>query len=185
MASSRCAPGSGSPMPTIASSSASPGGATTRASPMPAAATASTSISRCATSASVDSRGTAAASRWQAQTNKLSARAQPRLSRRMRGDWPFQGRAGARSIRNSRVKQGYSKFGKIAAAALLAGTFAAAAYGQAQGQAQGQPPAAAQEPAEASSVDTFAIPDNITILGNDELGERRATAVVNGTIITS
>jgi len=69
------------------------------------------------------------------------------------------------------VKQGYSKFGKIAAAALLAGVYAAAAYGQ--------------EASEASSVDTFAIPDNITILGNNELGDRRATANVNGTIITS
>jgi peptidyl-prolyl cis-trans isomerase SurA len=73
------------------------------------------------------------------------------------------------------VKQGYSKFGRIAAAALLAGTFAVAAYGQ------GQSP----EAGEASSVDTFAIPDNITILGNNDLGERRATANVNGTIITS
>ena len=69
------------------------------------------------------------------------------------------------------MKQGYSKFGKVAAAALLAGVFAAAAYGQ--------------EGGETSSVDTFAIPDNITILGNSELGERRATAIVNGTIITS
>lgn len=71
------------------------------------------------------------------------------------------------------MKQGYRKFGRIAAAALLAGTFAAAAYAQ------------GQEAGEASSVDTFAIPDNITILGNNELGERRATANVNGTIITS
>jgi peptidyl-prolyl cis-trans isomerase SurA len=76
------------------------------------------------------------------------------------------------------VKQGYSKFGKIAAAALLAGVCAAAA---AQGQEQQQ----AQQTGEASSVDTFAIPDNITILGNTDLGERRATANVNGTIITS
>ncbi len=69
------------------------------------------------------------------------------------------------------MKQGYSKFGKIAVAALLAGVCAAAAHGQ--------------EGGEASSVDTFAIPDNITILGNADLGERRATANVNGTIITS
>jgi len=69
------------------------------------------------------------------------------------------------------VKHGYSKYGRIAAAALLAGLYAAAAYGQ--------------EAGEASSVDTFAIPDNITILGNNELGDRRATANVNGTIITS
>jgi peptidyl-prolyl cis-trans isomerase SurA len=65
--------------------------------------------------------------------------------------------------------------------------FAAAAYGQGQDQAQGQSQAQGQgqEAGEASSVDTFAIPDNITILGNDDLGERRATAIVNGTIITS
>ncbi len=79
--------------------------------------------------------------------------------------------------RDSRVKQGFSKYGKIAAAAVLAGVFAAAAHGQDQGQGQ--------EAGEASSVDTFAIPDNITILGNNDLGERRATANVNGTIITS
>jgi peptidyl-prolyl cis-trans isomerase SurA len=82
------------------------------------------------------------------------------------------------------VKQGYSKYGKIAAAAVLAGMFAAAAYGQGQGQGEGQGQAQ-QQAGEASSVDTFAIPDNITILGNNDLGERRATANVNGTIITS
>jgi len=72
------------------------------------------------------------------------------------------------------VKQVFSKFGKYGIAALLAGTCAVAAYGQAQ-QPQEEP----------SSVDTFAIPDNITILGNNDLNERRATAIVNGTIITS
>lgn len=70
------------------------------------------------------------------------------------------------------MKQVLSKFGKFGVATLLAGACAVAAYGQ-----QGQ-----DEP---SSVDTFAIPDNITILGNNDLGERRATAIVNGTIITS
>ncbi|HEY6817388.1 MAG TPA: peptidylprolyl isomerase [Croceibacterium sp.] len=69
------------------------------------------------------------------------------------------------------MKQVYSKFGKIAVAALFAGVCATVAYGQ--------------EGGEASSVDTFNIPDNITILGNNDLGERRATAIVNGTIITS
>jgi len=88
----------------------------------------------------------------------------------MAGGWPFSGVR--RPVnRDSRVKQGYSKFGKIAAAAFLAGVYAAAAHGQEGGVA--------------SSVDTFAIPDNITILGNNDLGERRATANVNGTIITS
>jgi hypothetical protein len=69
------------------------------------------------------------------------------------------------------VKQIFGNLGKFGASALLAAVCAVAAYGQ-----QGQ-----EEP---SSVDTFAIPDNITILGNNELGERRATAIVNGTIIT-
>jgi peptidyl-prolyl cis-trans isomerase SurA len=69
------------------------------------------------------------------------------------------------------VKQGFRKFGQFGIAALLAGACATAALGQEEG--------------EASSVDAFDIPDNITILGNDDLAERRATAVVNGTIITS
>ena len=72
------------------------------------------------------------------------------------------------------MKQVFSKFGKFGVAALLAGACAVAAYGQEQ-----------QQEEEPSSVDTFAIPDNITILGNNDLGERRATAVVNGAIITS
>ena len=69
------------------------------------------------------------------------------------------------------MKQGFRKFGQFGIAALLAGACATAALGQDEG--------------EASSVDAFDIPDNITILGNDDLAERRATAVVNGTIITS
>jgi peptidyl-prolyl cis-trans isomerase SurA len=69
------------------------------------------------------------------------------------------------------VKQVYSKLGKLGVAALLAGACAVAAYGQ--------------EAGEASSSDTFNIPDNVTILSSNELGERRATAIVNGTIITS
>lgn len=70
------------------------------------------------------------------------------------------------------MKQILSNFGKFSVATVLAGACAVAAYGQ---QEQDQP----------SSVDTFAIPDNITILGNQDLDERRATAIVNGTIITS
>lgn len=71
------------------------------------------------------------------------------------------------------MKQVFSRFGMFGIAALLAGACAVAAYGQ-EGQQE-----------EPSSVDTFAIPDNITILGNNDLGERSATAVVNGEIITS
>src|SRR4029079_15281671 len=73
--------------------------------------------------------------------------------------------------RITRVKQVYRNIGKFGLGGLLAGACAFAAYGQDAG--------------EASSVDTFAIPDNVTILGNGEPGERRATANVNGTIITS
>jgi peptidyl-prolyl cis-trans isomerase SurA len=73
------------------------------------------------------------------------------------------------------VKHVFSKFGKFGVSTVLAGACAAAAFGQAQQPQQEEP----------SSVDTFAIPDNISILGNSDLGERRATAVVNGTIITS
>jgi peptidyl-prolyl cis-trans isomerase SurA len=69
------------------------------------------------------------------------------------------------------VKQVYRTLGNLGLAALLAGACAVAAYGQEEG--------------EASSVDAFNIPDNIAILGNSELGERRATASVNGAIITS
>jgi peptidyl-prolyl cis-trans isomerase SurA len=69
------------------------------------------------------------------------------------------------------VKQGFRTFGKSGIAVLLAGICAASAL--------------AQDGGEASSVDAFNIPDTITILGNDDLSERRATAMVNGTIITS
>lgn len=69
------------------------------------------------------------------------------------------------------MRQVYGKFAKLAAAALLASACAVAAYGQDEG--------------EASSVDTFNIPDDISILDNSDLGERRPIANVNGTIITS
>jgi peptidyl-prolyl cis-trans isomerase SurA len=69
------------------------------------------------------------------------------------------------------VKQVLWNCGKTGMAALLAGACMTAAFGQDEG--------------EASSVDAFNIPENITILGPDQLSERRATAVVNGSIITS
>ena len=59
-------------------------------------------------------------------------------------------------------------FRRIASAALLAGLCAGAAHGQ-------------DEP---SSADTFNIPDNIEILGANDPNARRATAIVNGSIIT-
>jgi len=58
---------------------------------------------------------------------------------------------------------------RIGAAALAVGLFAAAAHGQDD---------------EATSADTFNIPENITVLGEDNPNLRRATAIVNGTIIT-
>ncbi|MEO6387761.1 MAG: peptidylprolyl isomerase [Croceibacterium sp.] len=68
----------------------------------------------------------------------------------------------------------------LGAAAALAGLVTASAYGQ-----EGAPEAGVTAEGEAaSSADTFNIPDNITILGPTELHMRRATALVNGNIIT-
>ena len=67
---------------------------------------------------------------------------------------------------------------RIGSGVLLGGLLAAAAYGQDQAT-----PAAASE-AEASSADTFNIPDDIAILGPSDPNVRKATAKVNGTIIT-
>jgi peptidyl-prolyl cis-trans isomerase SurA len=61
---------------------------------------------------------------------------------------------------------------RIAAAAVAASLFTVAAHGQQQ-----------QEQA-TSSADAFNIPENITILGANSPNTRRATAIVNGTIIT-
>lgn len=67
----------------------------------------------------------------------------------------------------------YTKtFATLSAAALLLGAYAVAA----------QDPAG--EAAEAPSADTFNIPDNIVILGRNDLKLRRPTALVNGTIVT-
>ena len=60
---------------------------------------------------------------------------------------------------------------RIAAAAVAASLFTVAAHGQ-------------QQPQAASSADTFNIPDDITIMGANSPNTRRATAIVNGTIIT-
>jgi len=61
-------------------------------------------------------------------------------------------------------------FRRIGTGALLAGLLAAAAHGQ-------------EEP-EATSADTFNIPDDISILGPSDPNARKATAKVNGTVIT-
>src|SRR5207253_1051137 len=72
----------------------------------------------------------------------------------------------------------------------LAGLAAAAvAQGQpapppAQAPAPAAPAAAAPPPPAASSIDVFNIPDNVRIFGQNELGSRKATATVNGTLIT-
>lgn len=60
-------------------------------------------------------------------------------------------------------------FRRIGSGALLAGVLTAAAYGQ---------------DGETASVDTFNIPENISILGQSDPNLRKATAKVNGTIIT-
>jgi len=61
---------------------------------------------------------------------------------------------------------------------LLGGLLAAAAYGQDEAT-----PAAASE-AETSSAEAFNIPDDVAILGPSDPNVRKATAKVNGTIIT-
>jgi peptidyl-prolyl cis-trans isomerase SurA len=63
------------------------------------------------------------------------------------------------------------KLGKFGAAALLAGLCAAAAIGQ---DGEG----------ETASAEAFNIPDDVTILGVESPNMRRATAIVNGTIVT-
>ena len=61
-------------------------------------------------------------------------------------------------------------FRRIGSGALLAGLLAAAAHGQ--------------DEAETSSADAFNIPENISILGPSDPNLRKATAKVNGSIIT-
>lgn len=65
---------------------------------------------------------------------------------------------------------------RIAAGALLAGIFAAAAHGQEE--------TSSAVPEETSSADAFNIPNDISILGQTDPNVRKATAKVNGTIIT-
>ena len=67
-----------------------------------------------------------------------------------------------------RVSDSIRKLSRIGTAALLAGLCAVAANGQQQ----------------AGSADVFEIPENITLLGEIDPNVRRATAIVNGTIIT-
>lgn len=72
------------------------------------------------------------------------------------------------------------KLGLFGGAALLAALGAVAAQGQDEGQGQGQ----GQPQGETSSADAFNIPANVTILGPSDPNMRKATAIVNGTIIT-
>jgi peptidyl-prolyl cis-trans isomerase SurA len=75
---------------------------------------------------------------------------------------------------------------RIGGAALLA-ALAAAAVAQDQQQPAPAPqpaPAAQPAPPPATSIDVFNIPDSVKILGPTELGSRKATATVNGTLIT-
>jgi peptidyl-prolyl cis-trans isomerase SurA len=72
-------------------------------------------------------------------------------------------------------------------ALLLAGAAAGTAYAQASGEAQAPAESEAQAPApsgEASAADAFNLPDTVTMLGEANPNMRRATARVNGTIIT-
>ena len=67
---------------------------------------------------------------------------------------------------------------RIGSGVLLGGLLAAAAY------AQDEATPAADSPAETSSADAFNIPDSISILGPSDPNLRKATAMVNGQIIT-
>jgi peptidyl-prolyl cis-trans isomerase SurA len=79
-----------------------------------------------------------------------------------------------------RVNELGRKLGLFGAAALMAG-LGAAAYGQDEA-----PAAAVSQAAEAetASVDAFNIPEDVVLLGTRDPNLRRATAIVNGTIIT-
>jgi peptidyl-prolyl cis-trans isomerase SurA len=70
-----------------------------------------------------------------------------------------------------RVSQFIKTFARWGAAAALAGACAMAAHGQ---ESQGEP----------SSADSFNFPENLTILGQNDLKLRRPTATVNGIVVT-
>jgi peptidyl-prolyl cis-trans isomerase SurA len=72
---------------------------------------------------------------------------------------------------------------RIGSGVLLGSLLAAAAYAQDEA-APAESTAAEPAPAEASSADAFNIPANISILGPSDPNVRKATAMVNGTIIT-
>lgn len=72
---------------------------------------------------------------------------------------------------------------RIGSGVLLGGLLAAAAYAQ-DDAAPAETAGAEAAPAEASSADAFNIPADISILGPSDPNVRKATATVNGTIIT-
>jgi peptidyl-prolyl cis-trans isomerase SurA len=86
-------------------------------------------------------------------------------------------RDGRRGDRNLRVTALTHNFRRIGSGMLLAGLLAATAHGQEQ-------PDQAAPDQEASSADAFNIPADISILGPSDPNVRKATAKVNGTIIT-
>ena len=94
-------------------------------------------------------------------------------------------RRGDRILRVTALTKTLSRIGS---GVLLGGLLAAAAYGQEQAAPAETPPAdtaaSAPAPAEASSADAFNIPADISILGPSDPNVRKATATVNGTIIT-
>jgi len=103
-----------------------------------------------------------------------------------------KGRDGRRGDRILRVTALTKTLRRIGSGVLLGGLLAAAAYGQDEATpvevapaevAPAETPAEAA-PAEASSADAFNIPENISILGPSDPNVRKASAMVNGTIIT-
>src|SRR5687767_4527887 len=97
-------------------------------------------------------------------------------------------RDGRRGDRILRVTALTKTLRRIGSGVLLGGLLAAAAYGQGQvapvETTPAETPSAEAAPAETSSADAFNIPDNISILGPSDPNVRKATAMVNGTIIT-
>jgi peptidyl-prolyl cis-trans isomerase SurA len=99
-------------------------------------------------------------------------------------------RDGRRGDRILRVTALTKTLRRIGSGVLLGGLLAAAAYGQNEPAPAETPPAestptpADAAPVETSSADAFNIPDDISILGPSDPNVRKATAMVNGTIIT-
>jgi peptidyl-prolyl cis-trans isomerase SurA len=93
----------------------------------------------------------------------------------LQGGVPCKGRERRVGEDFERVSQFIKTFARWGTAAALAGTCAMAAHGQ-----QESPDA----PNSTEAVDSFNFPENLTIIGQNDLKLRRPTAIVNGTVVT-